>query len=308
MDRAKVKIEGNVMKREFFSIEEMGNEDIRTLQLKCLDILLYFQKICEKNHLTFYLAGGTAIGALRHKGFIPWDDDIDVFMPRPDYEKLTKIWNSEADTSRYIFCRSTDKINYHHHAASIMDITTTWIEQRNVDSDIPQGIVMDVIPLDGCPDLKIQRFFQLFYAFVFALFNPQRLPENKNKIIYRTTKILLGVVRNKKLRDFLWMFAERKMKKYEFYSYKNITELIGNINGMLTKHPLDDFLTVVYKDFEGYSMPLMKGYDAYLKSIFGDYMKMPPKKQRHPKAKVVYVNFDESYLNYKGIYYLKGKK
>ena len=72
------------MGQEYFSMEELGEEGLRKLQVRCLEILVYFKKICDENKLTFYLAGGTAIGALRHKGFIPWDDDIDVFMPRPD--------------------------------------------------------------------------------------------------------------------------------------------------------------------------------------------------------------------------------
>lgn len=78
-------------KKEFFSMNELDDYAFRELQLKCLDILVYFKKICDENKLTFYLAGGTAIGALRHKGFIPWDEDIDVFMPRPDYEKPQTI-------------------------------------------------------------------------------------------------------------------------------------------------------------------------------------------------------------------------
>lgn len=283
----------------------MEQEDLRALQMKCLDILVYFKNICDKNKLTFFLAGGTAIGALRHHGFIPWDDDIDVFMPRPDYEKLTRIWNDVADTSKYVFCRSTKEINYHHHAASIVNINTTWIEERNVDNDIPQGVLMDVIPLDGCPDGKIQRISQLFYAFIFALFNPQRLPENKSKSVYVATKIIMGIIRSRKLQNKLWIKAEKEMIKYDFYSQKNITELIGNINGMLTTHPLESFSSVTYVDFEGHEMPIMKGYEEYLTSIFHDYMKMPPLSERRPKARIVYANLNKPYTLYKGKYFLK---
>ncbi len=95
------------------------------------------------------------------------------------------------------------------------------------------------------------------------------------------------------------------MTKYDFYSNKNITELIGNINGMLTTHPLESFESVVYVDFEGYKMPLMGGYNEYLTSIFNDYMKLPPKEQRIPKTRLVYGNLDEPYLKYKGKYYCK---
>ena len=293
------------MDKEFHSIEDLSDTDLRALQKKCLEILVYFKKICDENHLTFFLAGGTAIGALRHKGFIPWDDDIDVFMPRPDYEKLTTIWNEVADTTKYVFLRSTKDVNYHHHAASIVNVQTTWIEERNVDNDTPQGVMMDVIPLDGCPDGKIQRFIQLFHAFVFALFNPHRLPENKSKAIYTATKVLLSVFRSKKLQDAMWMRAEKRMTKYSFYGHKNITELIGNINGMLTTHPIESFREVVYVDFEGYKMPIMKGYDEYLTSIFHDYMQLPPVDQRKPKTRLVYGNLNEPYIKYRGKYYFK---
>ena len=294
------------MNREYFSMDDLGQDGIKALQNKCLEILIYFKKICDENKLTFYLAGGTAIGALRHKGFIPWDDDIDVFMPRPDYERLTRIWSDVADTSRYVFIRTTREKNFHHHAASIVDINTTWIEKRNENNDVPQGVMMDVIPLDGCPDSKIKRLLQLFHALLFAVFNTQRLPENKNKKIYLATKIVLGVFRNKWLRDTIWISAEKKMTKYGFYSNNNITELIGELYGMVEKHPLKDFSTTVDVDFEGYKMPIMKGYDAYLGSVFGNYMKLPPIEKRIPKTRLVYGNLSKSYINYKGIYYLKG--
>lgn len=291
---------------EYFSMDELGDEGLRKLQNKCLDILVYFKKICDDNKLTFYLAGGTAIGALRHKGFIPWDDDVDVFMPRPDYEKLTKIWPEVADTNRYVFVRSNRQKNYHHHAASIVDINTTWIEERNVNNDVPLGVMMDVIPLDGCPDNYFKRKIQLFHAFVFALFNPQRLPENKSHKITVLTKIILGIIRSKRIQDSLWIAAEKRMKKYGFYDNKNITELIGNINGMLTPHPLESFISEEYVEFEGHIMPIMKGYDEYLKSIFNNYMELPPEELRKPKTRLVYGNFNKPYIDFKGIYYLKG--
>lgn len=289
-------------------MEELGEEGLRNLQRKCLEILVYFKKICDENKLTFYLAGGTAIGALRHGGFIPWDDDIDVFMPRPDYEKLTRIWTEVADTSKYVFIRSNRRFNYHHHAAGIVDITTTWIEERNVNNDVPQGVMIDVIPLDGCPDSGFKRLLQLYNAFKFAVFNVQRLPENKNKKVYYGTKIVLCVFRSKWIRDKIWISAEKRMTRYGFYSSKNITELIGEVYGMLEKHPLEDFITTVDINFEGYMMPLMKGYDAYLRSVFGDYMQLPPLEKRVPKTHLVYGNLDEPYTKFKGKYYLSEGK
>ena len=294
----------------YLGFKEMDAEAFRLFQLKCLDILVYFKNICDENKLTFFLAGGSAIGALRHKGFIPWDEDIDVFMPRPDYEKLTKIWNDVADTSRYIFCRNDKKTNFHHGAACVMDVNTTCVVERNRDFDIPQGIVMDIIPLDGCPKSSLSRKIQLFHAMVFSLFNNQRLPENKSKTVYRASKIVLGIVRSKRIRDALWQRAEKKMIKYQYYNNDYITELIGSIHGMKIKHPIQDFIQPEYVDFEGYKMPVMKGCDAYLRSIFGDYMELPPIESRLPKVRATYINLNTGYANFRGKYYYvkKNKK
>ena len=84
----------------------LTQQEVRKIQLKSLEILLYFKKICDENNLTFYLCGGCCIGSVRHSGFIPWDDDIDVFMPRKDYNKLQKIWNKVADTKKYSCCEA----------------------------------------------------------------------------------------------------------------------------------------------------------------------------------------------------------
>jgi hypothetical protein len=81
----------------------------KEIQEKELSMLLYFKEFCDKHNLRFYLCGGGLIGAIRHNGFIPWDDDLDLFMPRPDYEKLAELWPKYADTERYTYCR-TDRI------------------------------------------------------------------------------------------------------------------------------------------------------------------------------------------------------
>ena len=98
---------------------------VRQLQLKLLEIFKYFKKICEENNLTYWCGGGTMLGAVRHKGFIPWDDDLDVFLPRKDYERLYEIWNQVADTSHYVLVRTDKKVNYHHAAMNLVDVCTS---------------------------------------------------------------------------------------------------------------------------------------------------------------------------------------
>ena len=84
------------------SVKDFSSEELRRWQMRLLEILVYFRDFCEAHDLKFMLAAGTCLGAVRHHGFIPWDDDLDVQMPREDYDKLVKIWNEEADTSRFV--------------------------------------------------------------------------------------------------------------------------------------------------------------------------------------------------------------
>ena len=97
------------------------------------------------------------------------------------------------------------------------------------------------------------------------------------------------------------------MVKYNWDDCKYVTELVGSIKGMLIKHPKEDFDNVVLKDFEGYKIPVMAGYKRYLKEIWGDYMQLPPEEKRVAKHDVVYMNLNEPYTKFKGIYYCKNK-
>ena len=280
--------------------QKISTED---MQAKMLEMLLYFQKICEENDLTFYLCGGCLIGALRHKGFVPWDDDIDVFMPRPDYERLKKVWMKHADTKHYSYCRTDDKHNYHDCGASIRDNETTFINRHSINEDICHGLALEIMPIDGCPSMLHSRVWQLLNAMTFSLFNAQRLPDNKGKAIRTLTGIVYKLVPSKKVRYHIWKNAEREMTKYSFDDCRVVTELVGSIKGMLIPHPKRDFAKVVYKEFEGHKIPVMYGYERYLRKIWGDYMQLPPVEARVAKHDAVHIDLNTSYKAYEGIYY-----
>ena len=281
----------------------MDNDLTKQLQSKLLEMLIYFDEFCKENSLKYYLCGGGLIGAIRHKGFIPWDDDIDVFMPRPDYEKLAMIWNEKADTSKYLYCRTDKEHVYHDAGASIRDVNTTEINRHSVNEDICHGIALEIMPIDGCPKSKIKRAFQLYNAFIFSLFNAQRLPDNKGFFIRTVSSVILGVLKSPTIRYRIWRKAERRMTKYSWDDCEEVTELIGSIHGMMLRHPKEDFDNIVLKEFAGYQIPVMAGYDRYLKLIWGDYMQLPPVEKRVAKHDAVYLSTTEPYKKFKGKYY-----
>lgn len=271
---------------------EMTPGLLRELQLKQMDMLVYFRDFCEKNNLTFYLIGGCLIGALRNGGFVPWDDDIDVMLPRPDYEKLTILWKEQESNERFELLRTDDNIFTGNIFTTLTDKNYTLVKANQVDRDIPHGLVMDIFPLDAAPDNSFKRKMQLFWTLIYSLFLAQVVPEKHGGIVGLGSRILLGIFRSQKTRRAIWKYAEKKISKYKFEDNKFVTELCSGPKWMVPKYPKEIYSGVSYVTFEGERMPCMSGYDQYLTMVFGDYMKPPPEEDQKPHHEIAYLDFD----------------
>lgn len=270
----------------------LTHEELLGLQAKSLEILLYFKEFCEKYGLTFYLCGGCCIGAIRHKGFIPWDDDVDVFMPREDYEKLFKLWDKYADTSRYSCNRTTKNKFFGNIMTTITDNHTSVIRPWQKKAEGHKGVMMDVLPIDGCAPKGIKRKMQKLYSMIFSLYCSRFVPEKHGKFMAFACRILLGAVPENNLKNKIWMFAEKQMSKYKIKDCTHITELCSGPGYMQNEYPKKLFEKPVYKEFEGYLMPLPAGYDEYLKMAFGNYMMLPAKEKQVPHHDIIYINLN----------------
>lgn len=279
---------------------------VAQLQNKLLHIFLYFKNICEKNGLTYWCGGGTMLGAVRHKGFIPWDDDLDVFMPREDYEKLYNIWSKVADTNKYVLVRTDKDHNYHHTAMNLVDVTTTYINRHSENEDIYHGCYIDIIPFEGCPDSRIGRAVQIYHSIMYSVFNAQRLPDNQGKLLRLPVKILLGIVRNPKLRYKIWKYHEQKMTRYKFDTSRYVKETVSSFKGLFRLYKRSVFDTTD-AEFEGISIKIPAGYDYYMKQIYGDYMSVPKNLSIDMSSRygvIKYINLNEPYSKFRGTYYL----
>ena len=291
-----MKIEGN---------GPLSPQELRAIQEKSMEILVYFKEFCQKHGLLFYFCGGCCIGAIRHKGFIPWDDDIDVFMPRKDYERLAQLWPKEADP-QYAYCRS-DKGHYLRSLLSaVSDENTTFIKERQQDLDISHGIRLEILPLDGCPESRFARKRQILWALIYSMFNNNEAPTSKGKGAYLLGRFLLALAPTQGMRYRVWRLAEKRMSRWPITpETKHITELCARYQYMVNDYPAEAFASAKWVEFEGLSMPVPIGYDTYLRMAFGDYMQLPPEEERIPKHEAVLVDTEHSYRQYKGTYYCR---
>ncbi len=285
-----------------------SDDEIKALQNKSYEILCYFDSFCRKHNMKYSLAGGTLIGAIRHHGFIPWDDDVDVFMMRDDYEKLPELWNKYADTEKYSYCRTNEKENYHNTGSSIRDNNTTFINYHSVNDDINHGLQIDILPIDYRPNNFFHRIGQIFWAMLYSLFNAQRLPDRQGKILRFSSYILLNMISSSRMRFKIWNYAQSKMSSYNKKNCDEVVELTSGLKSMLRTLPKEWFSSTVEKKFEKQMLPVINGYDSYLRKVWGDYMQLPPEKDRVAKHNTVFIDLDNSYKKYRGIYYLKGEK
>lgn len=248
-------------------MREISIDEIKPIQL---DILNKFADYCEKSNLRYTLAYGTLIGSIRHKGYIPWDDDIDIAMPRPDYDRFIKNFNGKYENLLVYATEINPKFRYSF--AKISNEKTKLIENSNLISNI--GINIDVFPIDGILKEDLKRLKrQVFYKKMLLL---KIIRVNKNRsfiknIILTLGKILLfwlpiKVINNKMIKN---------SKKYSFEEQDFCCNIsFGGIENKIL--PKDYFLEYIEHRFENRSFKVIKCYHEWLKSIYGDYMKFPP--------------------------------
>ena len=228
-----------------FQKHEFSKPELEKLQKKNLELIINFKKFCQKNNLNFFLCGGGCIGAIRHHGFIPWDDDLDVFMLREDYEKLAKI---ESDENFYIL-RTNEKIFTGQSFTLVSDKNSTLIKKEQIGIKAP------------CPDSKIKQKLQMIYACLFLLFTTRVVPKNHGIIAKIFGGILLNIIPSNKLKFKIACFCEKQMSKYKIKNCKYIKEFCAGPKYMKNLYKKEIFESCVLKKFENTELPVPVGYE-----------------------------------------------
>lgn len=246
----------------------MADYDIRPLQLRILKILLAVDKVCKEHGLRYYIMAGTMLGAVRHKGFIPWDDDLDIGMPRADYDLLMSHSKEWLPKPYEAVCAENDP-NYPLPFAKIQDADTTLIERMHLK--YLGGIYLDVFPLDGVPqsNLKQRIHFARYEFYKRVLYFIYRDPYKHGKgpgswlpLLCRRLFTTAGVQRS----------IRNVMTTYDFDKSSLVCDYDDGMRGIMPKAELGAPTPV---SFEGETVWGVQDYDAYLTRKYGDYMVIP---------------------------------
>lgn len=262
--------------RAFLSLDEIKQE--------ALKILIAFDSFCTEHGLRYSLAGGTLLGAVRHHGFIPWDDDIDVMMPRPDYERLKALRSEWIEETGYVIggypvIDSQDSV--------FMKLMNERIDVTLEEHDTVLHLGIDVFPVDGLSanDEEVARIYEkaaLYRKFIEAPYaNPAVAKSTAKRFVKKVYRMLdsqLPLLRSVEKR--LNRLAQRRSYENSVYVGAITWGLYGPGERM-EKASFEIFDTM---EFEGKRFPVVSCWDAYLTGIYGDYMKIPPEADRKSHA------------------------
>lgn len=270
-------------------MNKMVIEEVKKCEYR---LLCDIDDICRENKLRYTLCGGTLLGAIRHKGFIPWDDDIDIAMPRPDYNSFIEIVNNE-NTKMKVICFNSDK-KFKDLYAKVYD-PKTHIEETSVNRfGFECGVYVDLYPIDGLGDTYESALLQFKKSSIHReLLNAANWKSFKRSKThawyYELIRFPFYCITRFINADKLIEKIERTYISNEFDSSRYVAIVSGSYREKEIL-PYDIYKDYIYIDFENRQFSAIKRYDEYLSNIYGDYMQLPPieKQVTHHSFKAYY--------------------
>ena len=260
-------------------MKRIDDKELKQIQFS---LLREFKNVCNHLHINYSLIGGTLLGAIRHKGFIPWDDDIDVCMPRDDFEVFVDFCLNNK-TPFELYCNRLNK-NYCYMFAKISDPSTKIIEHVSNRFSTDIGVHIDVFVYDAMGDTltsAVKKYnSSRFYRELLVAANWKKYSRSKtHSFIYEPIRLIFFILSRFVNCSKLISKIEKKYVFNSFYS----TNYVGNLcsdkraKSIIERKYFENYVEI---EFEGEMFKVFSGYELYLKSMYGDYMTLPPENKR----------------------------
>lgn len=267
-------------------------EKLRQLQLTQLEILKVFDTFCRKHNLRYSLYAGSLLGAVRHKAFIPWDDDLDVCMSRADYDRFIALWQQEKP-SGYILQNKENTPAFWQSFTKIRKDHTTFLQFETERNKFHTGIFLDVFPIDRIPNRKLNRYLFKWNCMKYQLLTREFVPPKANTIVRLGSYIIL-VFTPKSQRESKRQKVLKQITKYNEQSHLETAaiETMASLRKTFAPDMLDTYVDLPFED--GRFM-CFAGWDDHLRRKFGDYMQLPPEEERAWKHHPIIIDFEHNY-------------
>lgn len=268
-------------------------EQLQKLHLTQFEILKVIDNICCKNNIKYSLYAGTLLGAVRHKGFIPWDDDLDVCMSRDEYDRFIELWTKNPPEG-YILQNKDNAPGFTQSFTKITKNHTTFLSSYGECVEgFHAGIFVDIFPIDHIPNGKMERCLFFWRCMRYQLYTREFIPPKENLAVKMVSKIFLTIVpknKRKKHRKNL----ENKILKYNRNKQLSTVsiETVATMVRPLPPSLLDEFTSL---EFEGEKFMCFKAWDEYLTLRYQDYMQFPIEEERVWKHHPVLLDFEHNY-------------
>lgn len=265
---------------------ELDQKTLKRLQDTELEMLVEIDRICRKYNIQYSLDGGTLLGAIRHQGFIPWDDDADVVMLREEYEKFYEACKTELDRDRFFLQEYRTDPYYRWGYSKLRRNGTVFLREGQEHGKWHQGVFLDIFLYDNVPDNPIIRRIHHFWCFFIrkALYSEVGMKHEKIALLRFGYSLLHTIPRD-------WLF--RQLESSAARVNRKRTVLASHMTYPYPKRcryglPRECFNEYTNHAFAGYNFRVFREYDQYLKKLYGNYMELPPMSERkvHPVSSI----------------------
>ena len=256
--------------KELMRPETQDDWGIKKLQNCILNIAQYIDTFCLQNSIDYCLMGGSALGAVRHNGFIPWDDDLDVFMTPDNYEKFRSVFDAKGDKEHF-YLQELGAADGRVITAKVRLNQSTYVEEIVKDWDIHHGVYVDIFILHTCPDNKVKRLWQYFWAKYLIVKGLANKEYNRRDGMLNLAVRLFKVLPKR----FLLGYGLKQVYRFRKERTEYLCNFLGKAllkNGMYRS---EYFISTKRHQFETIELNVACNVEAFLKERFGDYMKIP---------------------------------